>query len=280
MLCAGLLLFTIPFVSLAQDEDDEEFTHGELEPTVWYLDTEVIVNGSYLNGPAPSQSKVCFAPEVNQNDLRCFKYGHPNISKWTYSNITFIPPKNAPPAGVVIIVQPEYEEECYVLYGDYNCVEKLVKNKVNVGHYKAQPHIASIVDVETGELATYLHKGKLYEISGYRFGDTGLGLYINDRLVDKSMIKTWTHDAITFEGPEKYDGAENLRVHNGAGKGNMWEFEDSISTLNSEVTTKTRGTLIIRDTVSASSVRAQLSEQEPEVEEPEENEESEEGSEE
>jgi len=253
----------MPFAALAQEEEDivKEFSTGEIDPDVWYLDTEVIINGTYLNGPAPSQSKLCFAPEANKDDLRCFQSGHPNITKWTYSNITFVPPKNTPPNGVIILIQPETVDDCHVVYGEYTCSQKILKHHVEIGSYKAQPHISNVIDVATGESATYLQAGKEYEVAGYRFGDSGVGLYLNDRLIDKQAAKRWTHDNILFVAPDTYDGAENLRVHNGAGKGNMWEFEDSASTVYSSVTTKTRGTLLVKDVVNASSVKAQLSEQ-------------------
>jgi hypothetical protein len=228
------LLFPIPFASAAVE--------GSFTPDIWHLETEVMLNGQELKGPVPSQSKLCFAPESDTKNLVCFLAGHANISKWTDSNITFVPPKNAPPMGVIVLVHPWYKEECEILYRKERvCNNKQYRTETVIGVYRAHPHITEVIDIARGVPATYLYKGETYEIRGYRFGNNGVGLYLEHNMMDKTNILRWTYDSIIFTANESNTKPAFLQVHNGAGRGNSWELPEVAGGEKKLVWTKTRG---------------------------------------
>ncbi len=202
----------------------EEPVEGKLNTEVWYIDTEVVLNGHNLDGPMPSKSKLCFAPEVQKDDLRCFGAGHPNILQWTTSSMTFVPPKNVPPAGVIVLVHPYIDNNCTSLYGEQSCDGKEERIETVVANYKAHPHIVAVYDKQTGKVAHNLQAGRSYVINGYRFGDFGFGIYLGSWLVSSKDIVSWTHDTIVFTPSEIPEKSGELRVHNGGGKGNAWEL--------------------------------------------------------
>jgi len=215
----AILALSVPVATYAEAE-------GKMTPTIWYLDTSVMINGTDLLGPIPSERKLCFAPEANKDDLRCFMAGHQNITKWAPTSIAFVPPKNAPPRGTVILLHPYYESECYIYQGEKKCQPTLVKKRVEMGNYLAHPHIAALIDTETGQTPTELVASRTYEIQGYRFGDTGNGIYAGVHMLSRDTIVRWTYDSILFSPSETLGQGTELFVHNGAGKGNAWIVGD------------------------------------------------------
>jgi len=226
-----IALSAIPFSAFAFTADEP--VEGKLNTDVWYIDTEVVINGQNLDGPMPSKSKICFAPEVQKDDLRCFIAGHPNIIKWTSSSITFVPPKNVPPAGVIVLVHPYVNNNCTSLFGEQSCDKKEERIETEISTYKAHPHIVAVYDKATGKVAHNLQSGRTYVVSGYRFGDFGFGIYLGNWLVSKNDILSWTHDTVTFTPSEIPAKADELRVHNGGGKGNPWKLtsKDDMSSI-------------------------------------------------
>lgn len=200
-----------------------EHAEGKLNEDVWYLNTTVMINGSHLQGPIPSQSKLCFAPEALKTNRICFSANHPNITKWTPSNVTFVPPRNVPPKGVVILTHPKYVADCYY---DRNkarkCNTKIEKEYIEISSYKAHPYIAQVIDSITEEEPEMIHKGRRYEVKGYRMGNHGMGIYMGVHKINTTDIDRWTHDSILFTASKDYPAGTELRVHNGAGKGSPW----------------------------------------------------------
>lgn len=237
-----LALSAIPFSAFAFTADEP--VEGKLSTDVWYIDTEVVINGQNLDGPMPSKSKICFAPEVQKDDLRCFVAGHPNILKWTSGSMTFIPPKNVPPAGVVVLVHPYIDNNCTSLFGEQSCDKKEERVETEIASYKAHPHIIAVYDKATGKVAHNLQAGRTYVVSGYRFGDFGFGIYLGNWLLSKTDIVSWTHDTIVFTPSNIPAKANELRVHNGGGKGNAWELtsKDDLSSIPDPITPVTSGT--------------------------------------
>lgn len=231
----GVLFWSLPALAGATPT-------GTLVPDVWYVETTVMLNGSSLAGPMPSQSKICFAPEVDLSDLHCFKSDHANVLNWTNSNITFIPPKNTPPVGKIVLVHPYQQQKCQTLYGKQVCEPETLRNEYPVASYRAHPYISQVLDMETGKPADIIKVGGRYQITGYRFGDFGVGLYIGVRMIDRTDVEMWSYSTIVFTLSKPLNGEHGLRVNNGAGMGNIWEHgtEDDFYT---SVKTRTRGVI-------------------------------------
>lgn len=200
---------------------------GTIEPDVWYINTEVMVNGTRLQGGSPSQARLCFAPEAAQDQKVCFPSNHANIIKWTAGNITFIPPKNAPPVGVLIVVHPYSKNECTTLYGKLQCKTVTERIETVLGRYVAMPHISEIREAGTNAVARALEAGKQYEIRGYRMGDTGRGIYVGNDALDATDVQRWAHDSILFTPSHAIPVGSGMRVHNGAGKSNIWLLQEA-----------------------------------------------------
>jgi len=246
IILAGLSLLGLPLIVGAASNPQ-----GDINPEVWYLNTVVIINGQKLQGPVHSKSKLCFAPEADKEDLKCFLSNHSNITKWTASNITFVPPKNAPPSGVVVLIHPYYKEECSISRGvRKKCETKLLKNTFVIGYYKAHPYIAQVIDTMAGQETHILEEGKIYDIKGYRFGDTGQGIFFDNWMMDTTDIVRWTHDSILILPSNIPDNVSELRVHNGSGLGNGWELSEPVNS-NIQVRTKTRGHVTLQASASA-----------------------------
>ncbi|MFH1670688.1 MAG: S-layer homology domain-containing protein [Patescibacteria group bacterium] len=243
---AGFALFGLPHIVGAASNPQ-----GDINPEVWYLNTVVIINGQKLQGPVPSKSKLCFAPEADKEDLKCFLSNHSNITNWTSTNITFVPPKNAPPSGVVVLIHPYYKEECAIVRGiRRNCGTKLLQENYVIGYYKAHPHIATVIDTIEGKETHFFEAGKIYDIQGYRFGDTGRGIMFDNWMLDMTDIIRWTPDSILILPSKIPENVSALRVHNGSGLGNTWEVLKPDSSLI-KVRTKTRGSVTLQASASA-----------------------------
>ena len=215
-LALAVIFTLVPTYSRAERAD------GKLQSEVWRLDSTVRITGSYLRGPSPSLSKLCFAPLANRDNLSCFSLEHGNILEWGETVIRFIPPINVPPIGVVLVIHPERVTKCQTLYKKFSCKTVTEREETEVGQYVAHPHISNIVNVQTGETATKLEKGAQYRITGYRMGDSGMGIFINNHMMGRTDIDEWTYDSILFTPSESYPTESELRVHNGAGKGEAW----------------------------------------------------------
>jgi hypothetical protein len=241
---AIFLFLLFPATALAAVE-------GRLSTHVWYVDTEVMITGTDLLGPNPSKSKICFAPEANKDDLRCFLSTHPNVTTWGSTVITVIPPKNAPPIGMVILVHPYSEMKCEYLYNKNVCQAQIIKNSYEIGAYKASPYVTQVTHMASGEPAKSLEVNQIYQIDGYRFGDSGFGIYVGLRLIDKTDIILWTHDTIRLRLSKPPEDPTGIQVHNGAGKSNVWVLGAGQGS-GTTVQTRARGTVTVGSSSASS----------------------------
>ena len=208
---------------------------GTIEPDIWQINTKVTVQGTNLRGSQPSQSKLCFAPEVDMSVLRCFGADHPNIEFWTDALIRFTPPKNTFPEGALVITQPKTVTTCSIIFGSRSCSTVTTKDVVKIGSYIAHPYISSMTEDGSSNSVHSLTIGTTYKINGFRFGDLPRGLFLGRRMLDLTDVQAWTHDAILFSPSKEYDedihAEPYLRVYNGAAKSNPWSVvEEAVST--------------------------------------------------
>lgn len=196
-------------------------------PTIWQENKDVTVNGADLEGDYPSERLLCFAPESDPDDLKCFRPDSKSIKQWTQTTIVFTPAANTPPVGFLKVFIMEDTDLCT----NAGCQIVKQQKEIVVGSYKAHPYIIDVLDSETGVKAGNITRGKTYKIKGFRFGDETHEIYFGIRRIAHEDILGWTHSEIIFRPSQEYEASDGMRVQTAAAKSNIFSVNivDSIS---------------------------------------------------
>ena len=202
-------------------------TAYSFSPTIWQENKDVVVNGADLEGDYPAERLLCFAPEADQNDLKCFRPDSKSIKQWTRTTIMFTPAANTPPVGFLKVFVMEDTDVCT----NAGCQVLKKQTEIVIGAYKAHPYIIDVVDRETGVKTGNIVRGKTYEIRGFRFGDELQDLYFGIRKIVREDIISWTYNSIVFRPSQEYEASDGIRVQNAAAKSNIFSVNivDKIS---------------------------------------------------
>ena len=204
-------------------------THAaySFSPTIWQENNEVRVNGADLEGDYPSERILCFAPEADPDDLKCFRPDSKSIKQWTRTTIVFTPAANTPPVGFLKVFIMEDTDVCT----NGGCQVLKQQTEIVIGAYKAHPYIVDIIDRETGVKTGNITREKTYEIRGFRFGDDVRDIYLGIRKIAREDIISWTYGTIVFRPSQEYEVSDGLRVQNAAAKSNIFTVNivDTIS---------------------------------------------------
>lgn len=216
-----LFVFVLAIPSLAQAAITEV-------PTVWKYNEKVEITGSNLEGDEPLYKEFCIAPVVLKSEKKCYDEYDAEIDfeTWNYSKITFYPPEELPVDGVVILHRGIDAEKCF---GSAGCIMSTKEEDIELGRYKAEPYIQTIVDLNKGTGADIIRKGGKYEIKGMYFGERGdifLVTLRSSRKVDRGDIEEWSNASIKFtlNSSNVEDALQGIKVNNTVRGSELWEI--------------------------------------------------------
>ncbi len=205
----------------------------------WVPGQPVVIIGNNLKGDQPDSKRLCITPENNASQKKCYAETDLSSVSWSDTQISFLPPWDAPTRGSVSLLLRRSNQQCSTTTvwcdTNYSDVEQAV------GDFITMPTVTKVIDV-TNPSATVQAKDiepwKVYEVDGIYFGDIKGNLYLRQSrgslLVPDDKIYNWSPSSIIFASPTNAEMSDGLSVNNTA-TAQWYDFSASGSSVSSSL---------------------------------------------